>query len=437
MGHVIPYSCGSAGESALSARIRTPPARTAAWLAFAVAAGILVTATAARADRSAMVVDGTSGEVLYAYHPDTPHRPASLAKMMTLYLAFEALTDGRLQPRQELVVSRRAAHQRPSRLGLVRGRRITVEDAVLALVTKSANDAAVVIAEALAGSEPQFAHRMTRRAGSLGLTHTVFRNASGLHHRDQWTTARDMARLAVALVRDFPAAYRYFATTDFTWNGRRYENHNGMLGSYGGVDGIKTGFIRQSGYNLVASAERDGRRLIGVVLGGADPDRRDWQMTRLLDFGFRRLAGDEAGDRAPPLPYLTTTPELIVPSEAIAATFRDPSGQVSGRAAGGTGSAGDNDGDAANWSIQVGAYSTPGPASDALTRIAARAPSLLGAWQPQIIPVERDGERLYRARLIGMTEDEARQACRRLAGLDIPCLAMISPATALALTDRR
>ncbi|HEM46254.1 MAG TPA: D-alanyl-D-alanine carboxypeptidase, partial [Alphaproteobacteria bacterium] len=202
---------------------------------------------------------------------------------------------------------RRASNQRPSRLGLSRGRTISVKDAVLALVTKSANDAAVVIAESIGGTERKFAQLMTRRAAALGMRQTYFANASGLHHGQQWTTARDMAILAEALIRDFPTEYRYFSTASFRWHGRRYENHNALLASYSGVDGIKTGYIRQSGFNLVASAERDGRRIIGVVLGNPTQEVRDWRMTRLLTTGSgaerRRMASNPGRSVCPISPW--------------------------------------------------------------------------------------------------------------------------------------
>lgn len=414
---------------------------TVARLPFAViAAWFLVSGCnipAVRADAGAIVVDGASGSILYSYHPDTPHRPASLAKMMALYLAFEALADGRLRPEQTLLVSRNAANQRPSRLGLVRGRMITVENAILALVTKSANDAAVVIAEALAGNEREFADRMTRRAKTLGLTDTTFRNASGLHHRDQWTTARDMASLAAALIRDFPARYRYFATTRFAWKGRRYENHNALLDSYAGADGIKTGYIRQSGYNLVASAERKGRRVIGVVLGSKHPDRRDWQMARLLDFGFRQLDDDGVTGVSSPLPYLAIDADDTRLDQAVQTADRSWRAALAAGAVPDSGARAGREPEGRVWSIQVGAYSAPATASDALAKVATRLPSPLDGAEQMVIPVERDGARFYRARLTGMTEGEARRACGHLLGLDIPCLAIVSGPTALALNSGR
>lgn len=249
--------------------------------------GVLVKADPASAARySSMVVDADTGEVLYARNADQRRYPASLTKMMTLYMTFEALEKGRLRLDQPLKVSKRAAGQTPSRLGLKAGQTITVNQVILALVTKSANDAATVVAEALGGTEIEFAQAMTERANSLGMVRTRFTNATGLHNRRQRSTARDMSTLALALMSDFPQYYHYFSTATFTYRGRRYENHNGMLGTYRGTDGIKTGYVRASGFNLVASVERGDRRLIGVVFGGRSPRSRDVHLRQLLDQAF-------------------------------------------------------------------------------------------------------------------------------------------------------
>ncbi|MEE8227538.1 MAG: D-alanyl-D-alanine carboxypeptidase family protein, partial [Kiloniellales bacterium] len=264
--------------------------RNALAAAFAILALTLAQIPQAQARYAALVIDADSGRVLYEVNADTRNYPASLTKMMTLYLLFEALEEGRLTADQPLTVSRRAAGMPASKLGLKRGQSIRVEDAILVLVTKSANDVAVVVAEALAGKETQFARLMTRKAKALGMTRTNFRNASGLYHRSQLSTARDMAILAQALMRDFPARYKAFSTRSFTYNGRSYRNHNKLLRTYKGTDGLKTGYIAASGYNLAASAKRDGHRVIAVVFGGKTARSRDRQVAKLLDRGFRRLS---------------------------------------------------------------------------------------------------------------------------------------------------
>ncbi len=371
-----------------------------------LAAGPFLAADPAVAGTASMVIDARSGEILYAYGADKPRYPASLTKMMTLYMVFEAMRDGRLKPGQRLAVSRHATRQRPSRLGLRRGQRIKVEDAVLALVTKSANDVAVVLAEALAGSEAAFARRMTARARKLGMTNTIFRNASGLHHRGQLTTAQDMVRLATRLIRDFPGRYRYFSTRTFRFRGRRYENHNALLASYRGVDGIKTGFLSQAGYNLVASAVRGNRRLVGVVLGGETPALRDWRMKTLLDYGFARIS---AGGQPPRLlPYRLRQPDEFAPPRP-AAKVRVAMNRQPG----------------AIWAIQVGAYRNEAPAREAVQKTTDRFPALLANTRGAVTHVMHGGTRFYRARLLGMTEVDARLACRKLKQHRVPCLAVL------------
>ena len=212
--------------------------------------------------------------------------PASLTKMMTLYLTFSALNEGRLSLDQRVPVSAHAAAQAPSKLWLKPGDSVPVQALILALVTRSANDAAVVLAEALAGSETDFAERMTETARRLGMNDTNFRNASGLPDPLQRTTARDLARLSLALYQDFPREYAYFSIREFEFRGQTITTHNHMLNSYEGSDGIKTGFMRASGFNLAASAERYGHRLIGVVLGSPSWPVRDKEMAALFDRGF-------------------------------------------------------------------------------------------------------------------------------------------------------
>jgi D-alanyl-D-alanine carboxypeptidase len=239
---------------------------------------------------AAIVVDAGSGNVLVAAHADAPRHPASLAKMMTLYMVFEALRDGRLSLSTPITISAEAAARPPSKLGLPPGSRITVEQAILALITKSANDVAAAVGEHLSGSsEARFAQMMTLRARSLGMTRTTFRNASGLPDPDQVTTARDMALLGRRLMHDFPERFAYFSTPSFSFRGRPLQNHNRLLQEYEGVDGIKTGYVHASGFNLVASARRDGVRLIAAVFGGASGRERDHHVMALLDQGFARM----------------------------------------------------------------------------------------------------------------------------------------------------
>ena len=231
---------------------------------------------------SSIIVDGNSGAVLSSSNPDASRHPASLTKIMTLYLLFERLDAGKMKLDTEMQVSEHASDQAPTKLGLRPGQTIRVEDAIKGLVTRSANDAAVVIAEALAGDEDDFAKLMTRKARTLGMTKTVYRNASGLPDDDQVTTARDQSTLGRAIQDRFPRYYRYFSTTAFTYRGHSISNHNHLLGTVEGVDGIKTGYTRASGFNLVTSMRRGNRHLVGVVLGGRSGGSRDAIMRNLL-----------------------------------------------------------------------------------------------------------------------------------------------------------
>ncbi len=263
------------GASALKALI----------LAVVMIVGTLAGAATATAaiPNSAIIVDAKSGKVLYASNADERRHPASLTKMMTLYLLFDTIQSGKTTLDSEMPVSAYAAAQAPSKLGLRPGSSISVRDAIEAIVTKSANDVAVVIAEYLGGSEKAFAARMTSRAHAMGMTRSNFVNASGLPANQQWTTARDMATLGRALREHFPQFYSYFSTPSFVWQGRRIANHDNLLNRVDGVDGIKTGYTRASGFNLVSSVARDGRLVVGVVLGGVSTPARDNRMADLLE----------------------------------------------------------------------------------------------------------------------------------------------------------
>jgi D-alanyl-D-alanine carboxypeptidase len=348
----------------------------------------------ARAGRyAAIVVDANNGQVLYARNADGLRYPASLTKMMTLYLAFEALESGRLTLDDRIVFSARAAGQPPSKLGLDQGQSLTVEDAILALVTKSANDVAVALAERLGKSESDFAQLMTQKAQQLGMMHSRFFNASGLPNGRQRTTARDMATLARALLRDHPQYYGYFARETFTFNGRSYQNHNHLLGQFDGTDGIKTGYIDASGYNLVASVSRDGQRLIGVVFGGRTSASRDRQMRDLIDRGFVRLATYVA----PSVPPLPLAKPAVTQAAAESLTTAD------------------------GWKVQVGAFESYDVARQRALNAARAVPGFLR--QP-LIAVEATGsddDRLYRAQLTPFDARRAELACQVLRQQRVDC----------------
>ena len=237
---------------------------------------------------ASLVIDAQTGQVISATNPDDYRFPASLTKMMTMYLVFEAIRDHRLSFTDQVPVSNWASSMPPTKIGLVPGTVITIEQALLSLVTKSANDSATALGELLGGDEERFAEIMTLRARSLGMSRTTFRNASGLPDWGQVTTARDMAVLARHLLQDFPQFYHYFSTPSFRFHGRVVLNHQTLLRTYPGADGLKTGYTEASGFNVVTSAMRGDVRLIGVVLGAASGGERDGHMAALLDQGFQR-----------------------------------------------------------------------------------------------------------------------------------------------------
>ena len=254
----------------------------------------LAIAPAASAEKYAsIVVDVDTKEVLHARHADSTRYPASLTKVMTLYMLFDALNAGELDLDDKLTVSRNAASQRPSNLKLKAGQKITVRDAIKALVVKSANDVAVVVAERLGGTEKRFAALMTAKAKQMGMKNTRFRNASGLPNSRQVSTARDLYILAESMMTDHPAYYHFFQTNSFSWNGRTYKSHNKLLGTVDGVDGMKTGYIRASGFNLMTSAKRDDRRIVVIMMGGRTAKTRNAHVKALVNAAFKQI------DRSP------------------------------------------------------------------------------------------------------------------------------------------
>ena len=245
---------------------------------------------------AAIVVDATTGEVLYARRADSPRYPASITKVMTLYLVFEQLASGKLKPEDRIVISPRAAAQAPSKLGLAAGETISVDDAIRALSVKSANDISVAVAEKVGGTEARFAAMMTLKAQELGMTNSRFVNANGLPDSRQLSSARDIAILSRAIMRDFPQYYPYFSQKYWTFRGQQMRNHNGLLLRMPGIDGVKTGFTNASGYNLAASGVRDGHRLITVVLGGSTVAARDNHVADLLNVGFDVMRRRDRGE---------------------------------------------------------------------------------------------------------------------------------------------
>jgi len=390
-----------------------------------------------------IVIDASSGEVLHARNPDAQNYPASLTKMMTLYLLFDALEKGKIKLDDGLSVSAHAEAQPATKLGLTAGSSIKVEKAILAIIIQSANDAAVVVAEAIGGSESHFADLMTAKARALGMTGTNFENASGLPNTRQHTTARDLAVLARALMTDFPQYYHYFGETRFVWGGRMIKTHNRLMVAYEGADGLKTGYIRASGFNLVTSAIRNGQRVIGVVLGGKSPSARDQQMAKLLDGGFAEMAmADNGRNRNTVVPGVKPADLGVAiaalddqsDADAMVAAANTPDQVLAAADAASTTGEGDvdsgDDGEGSNaavppeggWGVQVGAFLQYGPAKQAATNAQREYRGLVDAHLLVDESKTQAGSTMYRSRLIGLSRADAETACKGLRKLGTACL---------------
>jgi D-alanyl-D-alanine carboxypeptidase len=354
---------------------------------------------------SSMVVEAGSGKILEDVSPDAPRHPASLAKLMTLYMTFEALRDRRITLNEQVPVSPHAASMEPTKLGLVPGSQLTVEQAILGLVTKSANDAAAALGEMLGGTEDRFAQMMTLRARALGMTNTTFTNASGLPDPDEWTTARDLAVLARHLITDFPDEYHYFSTPSFLFHGSMIYNHDGMLRSYPGADGMKTGYTEASGHNLVTSAVVGGVRLIGVVLGASTNAERDVHMATLLDQGFEEMDVPVAHRPA------RVASSLGLIGVAHAATV-DPTPRAAMHPRMAITSVG--------WAIQVGVY----PNERTARAAAVAAHRVAEGGEPRVEPGFAHGRKAWRAQLTGLTGQEAQGTCAALSRHRTPCVVL-------------
>ncbi len=375
------------------------------------AAGASSAAAAGTAPSATIVIDAGTAAILKSDEATALWRPASLTKLMTLYVTFQELAAGHLKLDEPLMVSGYAAAMPPSRLGLAKGEKITVAEAILATITRSANDAVVVLAERIGGDETTFASRMTSTARHLGMTGSVFRNASGLPDPEQTTTARDMAVLAMSLIRDFPQYYKFFSARGVTFLGATQPTINAILDLYPGADGLKTGFTCGSGYNLVASAERGGRRIIGVVLGGLTSDQRYRQMTDLLDAGFAAgteedpVTLDQMAKTAAGAPPQQLSSEDCAPGWSL-----QPNGQIAGRLPG--------------WGIVFGGYPQQAATRALLEKTVKLLPPASRVGRPTIILRQYEGARSYRAVVVGLTALQAGNACRALWAAGSYCLAL-------------
>ena len=376
---------------------------------------------------AAIVMDAATGEVLYDKRADSPRYPASVTKVMTLYLTFEQLAAGKMQLDDPVMISPRAAAQPPTKMGLRPGETISVRDAMAALATKSANDVAVALAEKIAGSESRFAALMTLRASELGMRNTHFANASGLPDSRQISSARDLAVLSRAIMRDYPQYYSLFSTQQFAYRGQLIGNHNRLLGKVPGVDGIKTGFTNASGYNIAVSGVQDGRRLITVVLGGSSSRTRDANAEQLLLTGFDVARRRDRGERielasafeAPRMsPYVTRSIAQGDRDERNLVTLVREKPKTQAAAAAVT----KPKRPAGEWTVQVGAFKTKKEANQQLSLVARRFDHFDAGKKD----ADKSGD-FYRARFEGLSEKQAKDGCKAVKAKKMPCM-VVSPA---------
>ncbi len=448
-------------QAGSTSRLRRATGFFAVWLTMLAA---LSSAATANERYAAFVIDALNGKVLFARNADATRYPASLTKVMTIYILFEEMQAGRLRPDSRFTASQNAANQAPSKIGIKAGETITVDQAIRFLVTKSANDVAVVVAENVSGSVSAFAARMTRTAKAMGMSSTNFANPHGLPNAAQPTTARDMATMAIQTMRRFPQYYGYFQTRSSTWKGTTFGNHNKLLGSVAGVDGLKTGYIRASGFNLVSSMRRDGRHIVGVVMGGRTGASRDAHMRDLLETHIKTASrGGALIASVPPPPVVTSSsspaplaaaplptprpdlaslpvgsgltpslpvPKLLVPSTTVPGTLvtagagpktKSLDTLVASVATSPPSSyeTGSTDTEApvlraGEWMIQVGAFNSEALAREALERAQATLPSQLGAATAFTETTEKNGATLWRARFAGFDKPQAEGACAEL-----------------------
>lgn len=409
-------------------------------LTVAFAALVAPSPASANPKYAGIVIDANTGKTLYGYRADNQRYPASLTKIMTVYMMFEAMEQGKLRPNTPIRMSRHAASMVPSKLGIRVGGTITAEAAIKALITKSANDVAAAVAEHLGGTESEFAQMMTRKARQLGMSSTTFRNASGLPNSRQVTTARDMARLGIAIQEHFPQRYKMFSTRSFTYAGATHRNHNRLLGRVRGVDGIKTGYIRASGFNLVTSVNHNGRSIVAVVMGGRTGASRNAQMEKLV---AQYLPKASRRDRGPliarngrtnfaitgasiasiplnrlPIPAIGS--RGAAQADASIAAYAPVARSASAIDPVATATAAPRSG----WVIQIGALESQAEAVQYLSNAQTNAAPVLGRRDPFVEQFVKNGVTYHRARFAGFSsKSDAWNACSALKAYNLQCLA--------------
>jgi len=381
----------------------------------------MICVSSAHAKYASFIINENTKRIYHNANADTRNYPASLTKIMTLYLVFDALKSKKISMNSKFKVSKRATKQPPSKLNLSAGSNITVKNAILALVTKSANDVATVIAENLGKSERNFARLMTRKAKKLGMTRTTFRNASGLPNRGQLSTARDMATLGIAIRKNHPKFFKLFKTKSFIYKGIKYTNHNNLLGSYSGTDGIKTGYTNASGFNLVASVERNGQRIIGVVFGGKKARSRDKHMVTLLNKYFKTSLSKPLVRIAKPSELPKTRPKIVLAEKNIK-NFRIPRKIINNIIPNNI---------EEDWFIQIGAFKNRLNAHKAARNARNVVPEQLGNLPASLSKITKSStnnnlQYLWRVRFVELAENQARSVCAELWTSGLSCIPLPS-----------
>ena len=381
----------------------------------------MIYVSSAHAKYASFIINENTKRIYHNANADTRNYPASLTKIMTLYLVFDALKSKKISMNSKFKVSKRATRQPPSKLNLSAGSNITVKNAILALVTKSANDVATVIAENLGKSERNFAKLMTRKAKKLGMTRTTFRNASGLPNRGQLSTARDMATLGIAIRKNHPKFFKLFKTKSFIYKGIKYTNHNNLLGSYSGTDGIKTGYTNASGFNLVASVERNGQRIIGVVFGGKKARSRDKHMVTLLNKYFKTSLSKPLVRIAKPSELPKTRPKIVLAEKNIK-NFRIPRKIINNIIPNNI---------EEDWFIQIGAFKNRLNAHKAARNARNVVPEQLGNLPASLSKITKSStnnnlQYLWRVRFVELAENQARSVCAELWTSGLSCIPLPS-----------
>ena len=382
----------------------------------------MVISFSAEAKYASFIINENTKRIYHNTNADTRNYPASLTKIMTLYMIFDSLKNKKISMNTKFKISKRAARQPPSKLNLSAGSSITVKNAILALITKSANDVATVVAENLGKSERNFARLMTRKAKKLGMTRTTFKNASGLPNRGQLSTARDMAILGMAIRKNHPNFFKLFKTKSFVYKGVKYTNHNNLLSSYSGTDGIKTGYTNASGFNLVASVERNGQRIIGVVFGGKKARSRDKHMISLLNKYFKTSPSKPLVRIAKPSEMPKVRPKIIV-SEKNVKSFKIPPKTTKTLYS-------ENVQD--DWFVQIGAFKNRLNAHKAARNARNIVPEQLGNLPASLSKITKTNnknsnlEYLWRVRFIELAENQARSVCAELWTSGLSCIPLPS-----------